>query len=230
MRPTAPFLSAVFLLLLIGPGAARPANAQADPYPTMAPLGQYQMPQEAEVAMARSAAPASVSSHATVMVLGRKGYTTVATGTNGFTCLVERGWGAATDAADFWNPKVRAPHCFNAAAARTFLPIYLLKTKLVLAGKSKADILRGVKAAFASHELPALAPGTMVYMMSKEQYLNDEGKNWHPHLMFYVADATAASWGGNLPGSPVIAADDPQEHVTIMMVVVRHWSDGTAAP
>lgn len=221
------FAFGVLFLAVLAGGSC---GAQTDPYPAMAPLEQYLMPQEAEVALARSAAPASVSDKATVMVLGRQGYTTAVTGTNGFLCLVERGWGAATDFPEFWNPKVRAPHCFNAAAAATFTPIYLMKTKLVLAGKSRAEIVQATEAAFASHQLPTLAPGTMVYMMSKEQYLNDEGKNWHPHLMFYVADATAASWGGNLPGSPVIAADDPQEHVTIMMVVVRHWSDGTAAP
>ncbi|HEY1810025.1 MAG TPA: hypothetical protein VGG42_15785, partial [Acidobacteriaceae bacterium] len=145
-------------------------------------------------------------------------------------CLVERGWGAATDFPEFWNPKVRAPHCFNAAAAKSFTPIYLMKTRLVLAGRSKAEILQATDAAFARHELPVLEPGAMVYMMSKQQYLNDVGRNWHPHLMFYVAGDAGASWGGNLAGSPVIAANDPQERATIFMVVVHHWSDGTSAP
>lgn len=229
MRNTVRFLAAAALVLLSWSGIARSVRAQANPYPSMAPLEQYRMPELAEAAMARSAGPASVADHATVMVLGQHGYTTVAKGTNGFLCLVERGWGAATNAAEFWNPKVRAPHCFNAAATRTFLPIYLLKTKLVLAGRSKEEIQRALDAAFASHQLPALAPETMVYMMSKEQYLNDQGKSWHPHVMFYAAGKVAASWGANLPGSPVIAADDPQERVTIFMVVVRHWSDGTPA-
>lgn len=229
MRKTVTILGLVWVLFLL-PGAARRARAQADPYAAMAPLEQYLMPQDAEIAMARSAAPASVSGQATVMVLGRQGYTTAATGTNGFLCIVERSWGAATDFPQFWNPKMRAPHCFNAAAAKSFAPIYLMKTKLVLAGKSKAEIVRAIDAAFASHQLPPLAPGTMVYMMSKQQYLNDQGRNWHPHLMFYVAGDTAASWGGNLPGSPVIASDDPEERVTVMMVVVGHWSDGTPAP
>ena len=49
----------------------------------------------------------------------------------------------------------------------------------------------------------------MCYMMSKRQYLNDRGKHWHPHLMFFVAGDAAASWGADLPGSPVIAANDP---------------------
>src|SRR5712692_10435179 len=112
------------------------------PYPAMAPLEQYLMTdQQSEIALARTAAPASISDEAEVMVLGREGYTTAVKGSNGFLCIVERSWGAATDDADFWNPKVRGVICFNAPAARTFLPTFLMKTKLVLAGKSKTEIV-----------------------------------------------------------------------------------------
>ena len=64
-------------------------------------------------------------------------------------------------------------------------------------------------------------------MLSKHQYLNDEGKSWHPHLMFLVSGDAAKSWGANMPGSPVIAANDPGEGATIFMVWVAEWSDGT---
>jgi hypothetical protein len=164
------------------------------------------------------------------MVLGPQGYTTVVKGTNGFLCVVERGWGAATDAPDFWNPKVRAPICFNQAAATSFAQIYLMKTRLVLAGKSKADILQTTTSALDKKELRPLEPGAMCYMLSKHQYLNDEGKSWHPHLMFLAAGDVEKSWGANLPGSPVIAANDPEERATIFMVWVAKWSDGTPAP
>jgi hypothetical protein len=200
-------------------------------YPAMAPLDQYLMTDEnSEIALARSAAPASVSDGAEVMVLGREGYSTAVKGRNGFICIVERSWGAATDAPDFWNPKVRAPHCFNPPAARTFLPIFLMKTKLVLAGKSKTDILQATSSALDKKELPALEPGAMVYMMSKQQYLSDRDMSWHPHLMFFVSGHDAKSWGANLPGSPILAADDPEERVTIFMVVVGKWSDATPSP
>jgi hypothetical protein len=151
-------------------------------------------------------------------------------GSNGFLCLVERSWGATTDHPEFWNPKVRSPICFNPAAARTFAAIFLMKTKLVLAGKSKAEILQATSSALDRKDLPALEPGAMCYMMSKQQYLNDSGMSWHPHLMFFVAGNAEKSWGANLPDSPVIAADDPEERVTIFMVWVGKWSDGTAAP
>jgi hypothetical protein len=68
-------------------------------------------------------------------------YTTAVKGRNGFLCIVERSWGAATDDPDFWNPKVRAPICFSPPTARTFVPIFLMKSKLVLAGKSKTEII-----------------------------------------------------------------------------------------
>jgi hypothetical protein len=208
-----------------------PAQAAKAPYATMAPLDQYLMPDEkAEIALARSAAPASVSDKADVMVLRRDGYATVVKGSNGFLCIVERSWASPTDDPGFWNPKDRSPNCFNAAAARTFVPIFLMKTKLALAGKSKPEILQATEAAFDKKELPPLEPGAMCYMLSKQQYLNDDDMNWHPHLMFLVAGNVGKSWGANLPGSPVIAANDPEERATIFMVWAGKWSDGTPAP
>jgi hypothetical protein len=227
------FLGVVFLAPVIFAVATCLAQTQAEKasYPAMARLDQYLAPDEnSEIALARSGAPASISDAAEVMVLRRDGYATAVKGSNGFLCLVERSWGAATDAPDFWNPKVRSPICFNPPAARTFAPIFLMKTKLVLAGKSKAEMVQATATAMDKKELPALEPGAMCYMMSKQQYLNDSGKSWHPHLMFFVAGNAAKSWGADLPGSPVIAADDPEERATILMVWVGQWSDGTAAP
>jgi len=233
MQKKLSFLAVVFLAPVIFPGATCLAQTQAEraPYPAMARLDRYLAPDEnTEIALARSGAPASVSDAAEVMVLRRDGYATAVKGSNGFLCLVERSWGAATDEPEFWNPKVRAPICFNPPAARTFAPIFLMKTKLVLAGKSKAEMVQATATALEKKELPALEPGAMCYMMSNQQYLSDSGKSWHPHLMFFVAGNAAKSWGADLPGSPVMAADDPEERATILMVWVGKWSDGTPAP
>ena len=164
------------------------------------------------------------------MVLGRDGYTTAVKGKNGFLCIIERSWGKATDDPEFWNPKVRAPICFNPPAARTFVPIFLMKSKLVLAGKSKTEIVAATASALEKKELPTLEPGAMCYMMSKQQYLSDDDMSWHPHLMFFAPGGAAKSWGANLPGSPVLVADDPEERVTIFLVRVGRWSDGTPSP
>lgn len=227
-------LIALALLAHAGlPGLTLQLGAQTEkaPYPAMAPLDQYLIANaDSEIALAHTAAPPSVSDGAEVMVLTRNGYQTAAKGTNGFLCFVERGWGTATSDPQFWNPKVRSPICFNASAAATFAQIYLMKTKWVLAGKSTTEIAQAIATAFDNKDLPALQPGAMCYMLSRQQYLNDDGKSWHPHVMFFVAGDAAKSWGANLPGSPVIAADDPEERATIFMIWVGEWSDGTPAP
>jgi len=216
------------LLILIPPAIAQ---APKDPYPTMAPLDQYLIADEkAEISLARSAAPASIADAAEVMVLGRDGYKTAVTGTNGFMCLVERSWGQGTDAAEFWNPKMRAPHCFNALAAKSFAQIYLMKTKLVLAGKSKPEIAKAIATALDDKQLPALEPGAMAYMMSKQQYLNDQGKNWRSHTMFFSPGDMTKSWATDVPNSPVMAINDSQERVTVLLVLADKWSDGSASP
>jgi hypothetical protein len=211
---------------------ARPqAQAENGSYPTMAPLDQYLMADEqAEIALARSAAPASVADKAEVLVLHRDGFTTAVQGSNGFVCIVERSWAKSSDQSDFWNPNMRSPICFNAAAARSFLPIFLMKTRLVLAGESKAEVGAATAAAFDKKELPALEPGAMCYMMSKQQYLGDRDKSWHPHIMFFVAGDATKSWGADTDDSPLIAANDPEERVTVFMLMVGHWSDGTPGP
>ncbi|MGA9585469.1 MAG: hypothetical protein WBQ95_09090 [Terracidiphilus sp.] len=214
-------------------GAPSQARAQAEKaaYPVMAPVDQYLMPdQNAEIALARTGAPPSISDGAEVMVLSRTGFTTAVKGTNGFLCVVERSWGAMTDDPEFWNPKIRSPICFNPAAAKTFAPIFLMKTRLVLAGRSRAQILAQTSEALDKKELPALEPGSMCYMMSKQQYLNDRDVHWHPHVMIFVSGDAGKSWGANVEGSPIIAANDPEERVTIMMVPVWKWSDGTPGP
>jgi len=212
-------------------GATGKVQAQAAAsYPVAAPLSQYMIPEKAsEIELARSAAPASISDGAEVLVLTQGGYVTAVKGGNGFVCLVERAWAKSTDDAEFWNPKVRAPHCLNAPAAKTYLPIVLMKTKLVLAGRSKMDIARALTAAWERKELPALAPNAMCYMMSKQQYLSEDDMHWHPHMMWYVPGDSAKSWGANLAGVPAMAGYVPEDRMTVFMVVVDHWSDGTPA-
>jgi hypothetical protein len=202
-------------------------------YPSMAPMDEYLMDRNAEIALARSAAPEATSRDAKVLVLGRHGYETAAEGKNGFVCLVERSWMSPFDFPQFWNPKLRGPLCFNPPAARSVLPISIKRTELVLAGQSKAQIFESMKAAFAKKELPALEPGAMCYMMSRQGFLDDSAGHWVPHLMFYVPQTDGATWGSDVPDSPVYLNPQFQgapEPVTVFMVPVGKWSDGTAAP
>jgi hypothetical protein len=204
----------------------------------MAPLEKYLMADRAaEIALARSAAPPSISGHATVLVLSRRGYETAVRGTDGFTCLVERAWTAPFDFAQFWNWKIRGPICYNEAASRTVLTYTIRRTQMVLAGLTNPEMLARVRSEAAARQLPPPALGSMSYMMSKAQYLGDGSGHWMSHIMIYASKTAAAhggsGWGADLPGSPVIY--DSRETVlpepeTIFMIPVAVWSDGTQAP
>ena len=202
-------------------------------YSSMAQLDEYLMPdRNAEIVLSRSAAPESISAEASVLVLGRNGYEKAVEGKNGFVCLVERGWMAPSDAAEFWNPKIRGPICFNPPAARSVLPTTYKRTAMVLLGKTKAEIIDGNKSDFEKGELPALEPGAMSYMMSKSAYLTDRGDHNLAHLMFYTPLLEGSVWGADLPKSPVML--NPQfkgvQPVNVFIVPVAWWSDGTPAP
>jgi hypothetical protein len=221
------------LVLVVVMSAVSQTQAQdpKTPYPSMAPLDQYLMAERnAEIALARSAAPESISHDAEVMVLGGHGYETAVKGNNGFVCMVERSWAAGIDDPDFWNPKLRGPICLNPPAARSYLPLTIKKTELVLAARSKAQMFEDIQAAFDKKELPTLESGAMCYMMSKQGYLSDRDGRWRPHLMFFAPLTDPAAWGAGLPGSPVIAFKDTPERLTVFLIPVGQWSDGTAAP
>lgn len=216
-------------------------QAAAEPYPTRAPIGQYLMDRDAEIALARSAAPASVSRDATVLVLGRQGYETAVKGKNGFVCLVGRGWSGPFDWPEFWNPKIRAADCLNPQAARALVPVFELRARLTLAGQSKAQVLAAVQAAYKDKQLPALESGAMDYMMSKSSYLTDEGSHNMSHLMFDTLVKDSKDWGANAEDSPVMASPywffSPEKHadteglppILVFLVGARTWSDGTPA-
>ena len=202
------------------------------PYPSMAPVEQYLMPdRDAEIALARSAAPESISRDATVLILGRRGYQTASEGKNGFVCVVERNWMAPFDNREFWNQTNRGPVCYNPQAARSVLPITIKRTEQVLAGKSKAQIQDWEKDAYAKKELPTtLESGAMAYMMSKNAYLTDEGSHNLAHLMLYTPVMDKANWGADAPNSPIIFLQQvPPEPFTVFLVPTGKWSDGTSA-
>ena len=220
------FTVAVFVLV-----ACRASAQEAKTtYANMAPVEQYMIAdRNAEIALARSAAPEAVGREAEVMVLGSRGYETAAKGTNGFVCLVERAWATGFNDPEFWNPKVRTPQCFNAAASRSVVPMYLKRTELVLSGLTKEQVLERIKAAVAKKVFAVPETGSMCYMLSKAGHLNEKDGHWHPHLMFFLPLTEAASWGANLNGySPVFAAPGDPEPVTTFFVPVPRWSDGTA--
>jgi hypothetical protein len=222
------------------------AAAQSDKYSKMAPVDQYLMERNAEILLARSAAPDSVSRDATVLFLGRQGYETAVQGKNRFVCMVERSWMEAFDSPEFWNPKVRGAECLNRQAARSIVPIADLRTRMVMAGHSKAETVSALKVAFDKKQLPDLENGNMVFMMSKSAYLYDAGDHNGPHVMFFTALEDGKDWGAGASGSPVffgpywfLSSKEPGKEPSqakglppnlVFAVEVAKWSDGTAAP
>jgi hypothetical protein len=125
------------LALLFVSMQAASAHGQSSKYP---PLNEYMMTPETEAALARSAAPETISGHATVKILTASGYKVATKGDNGFVCLVMRGWGAPTftpaQLRDLvYYAKLRAPICFDTVASRTVLPLQELRAKLGMEGK-----------------------------------------------------------------------------------------------
>ncbi len=242
-RETVRMMASWALTLAVSMSAAPNAQTQdaKNPYPSMPPIEKYLMDRDAEVALARSAAPSSISRDATVVILGKNGYETAVEGKNGFICIVERGWMNSFNSPEFWSPKTRGAECFNPPAARTVVPYTYFRTKLVLAGKSKAEMRESIKTAMEKKELPALEAGAMCFMMSKDAYLNDAGRHNMAHLMFYTPLMDGAVWGANsiddsnhvsfkFPNSPIFLTPqflgDP-EPMDNFVVPTGVWSDGT---
>lgn len=225
--------SRVALLLLLTACATARGREQPAPshYPTMAPVARYLMASRAdEIALARSAAPPSISAHAEVLVLGRHGYRVAVTGTNGFVCLVSHSWFAGFDDADFWNPHSRGPECWNPPAVRSVLPEFLARTQWVLAGDTMQQIVAKTKVAFASHRFGQPAPASFAFMLSKRGYLNNVHGPWLPHVMPFIPYGQEAQWGAGLPGSPILDTVGSPYEPTTLYIPVRRWSDGSPAP
>src|SRR6516165_10340644 len=179
------------------------------------------------LALARSASAQPITGDADVMVLGKHGYETVVRGKNGFVCMVQRSWAAGFDDPEFWNPKLRSPICFNPPGARSYLPLILKKTDLVLAGRSIPQMIEAIGAAINKKELPGMEPGAMGYMLSKQGYLSDRDGHWHPHLMFFTPLTDPLAWGAGLPASPILGFKDDPAGLTVFLIPVGRWSDGT---
>jgi len=216
----------VLLVVLFGaawPIQAPRAKAQdvSSPYPSMAPIAQYRMDRNAEIALARTAAATSISGDAEIMVLGERNFEVAVRGKNGFVCAVGRAFAGPLTNPEFWNPKNRSPICLNPAAARSLWPYAMKQTGMALAGASKAQIIDAIRTAVAKHELRPPEAGSMAYMMSKDAYLTDRGGHNLAHVMF------------ELPRDGVLR-DDPDFFVSWdpapvieFNVPVGQWSDGT---
>ena len=211
------------LFMFAGLGAAA-VSAQSPKQPP--PLSEYLMPRDAEIALARSAAPANISERATIKVLTASGFEVAGKGDNGFVCLVMRGWSAPTyTPAPFrdlvYDPKVYAPICFDPEAARTVMPYYELRTRLGMERKTPDQIAEGVQATYARGELLKRDGVSFAYMWSADQSLGPGVGHWHPHMMVFAPYYKSTMLGSNAPGSPLPqVTDDEGTPFTVVVIPV----------
>ena len=211
-------------------GRASSLEAQRTPKPDATPF--LIADRDAEIRLARTAAPPFISDSATVLVLGRTGYVQAARGRNGFTCVVIRSLGGSLALPWLWDPRISAPHCFNPPAVRTVMPVLLKQTEWLLSGESAREVAAHIERSYTKREFSTPAAGSMAYMLSPEQYLTDSGSHWLPHLMFfYDKKQTAALWGARASDSPVIdgSAGDPRAPFLTLFIPMREWSNGARA-
>jgi hypothetical protein len=169
-----------------------------DPAPTISPaptiprIFDASVSRDEQIALAMSAAPAPVSSNATVYVLGPKGYEKARQGTNGFSCLVYR---------SFVNPTETTvgPMCFDAEGSRTTLVVYLHSEELRSSGKSEAEIKADAENGYKAGRFEYPSKMGLLYMMSNENRLgptsDHKTQHYPPHLMFYAPNMTAQDLG-----------------------------------
>ena len=202
------------------------ALAQSSPRREYAPLREYLMPRDAEVALATSAAPTSITRHATVRILTESGYQVAREGDNGFVCLVLRGWAAPTFSLAenrelvYYAP-LRAPICYDPVASRTVLPYQVLRARLGMAGKNPDQIADGVQAAYAKGELPRIDGVASGYMFPADQDLGPGAGAWRPHVMVFTPYYVNSMLGGNeFGGTLPFVSDDAGTPFAVTVIPV----------
>jgi hypothetical protein len=180
------------------------------------------LPRATEILLARSAAPASVSAQASVMVFTDTGFVLAQTGSNGVTCIVNRSWPASLE-----------PHCYDEEGSRTILPIEMRRTLLYHQGRSEAEVDADVGHALAIGTLRLPQRPAVTYMMSAgQQLVGDDGKpagNWRPHVMVYYPYLTnrAAGFAATPDMAVGMVADEGGPLTSLMFVMPQFVKVGS---
>ena len=185
-----------------------------------APFSDYAMARDAEIALARSAAPDRISSRATIKVLTPAGFEVAIEGDNGFLCMVLRSWSAAPDLETTYYARLRAPICYDPNAARTVAPVEDLRTKLGLEGQPPDAIAHEVAARYGLGQLPKMDGVAFAYMWSASSDTGPGFGAWHPHMMVFAPYYQNQTLGGNEPGghAPFVAGGGTPWSVALIVV------------
>lgn len=204
-------------LLTASPGFAQSAEeGRSGPRPIL--------PREFEIALARSAAPPTVTAGARVLALTDQGFVVADSGSNGVTCLVDRSW-----------PRALEPHCYDAEGAASILPMELRRTELRHLGRSEDEIDREIGAGLASGRFRLPRRPALTYMMSAGQVLyDDSGRRigaWRPHLMLYHPYLTNAELGlSATPDLRIGAVFDEGAPNSSLVIIMPEFVPAPTAP
>jgi hypothetical protein len=207
-------------LLVVATSVSAQAAAPGRGYP----VPPRTLPDSEEIQLARSAAPAEISGAASVYTVRDGKPHLLRVGTNGCACMVAR---------DLHEGSLY-PICFDVEATKSVLPRELMELALRSVGQSEEQVIRAVDSAYQSGALRPPATLAVAYMMSSRQVLFSsplaDGRRvgaWHPHLMFYVPDATPEQLGLRLDSRvSVIAVGAPRTRRAEIIVRVPEWADG----
>jgi hypothetical protein len=179
-----------------------------------------------DIALAVTAAPASLSGAASVYLWRNGDYVKVRDGTNGFACLIQRDSRGTV-----------APMCFDPEGTRTLMQEIMLQARLQSRGLTNETVQHEIDAAYAKGTLQHADHGGMIYMMSSKQLLpsskeaNAQLSAWHPHVMIFIPHATQEQFAlgaDNKDGLPVSAPFKGDDGGTLLVVQVPHWADEPA--
>jgi hypothetical protein len=176
------------LLLSLGATTA-PAGAQTDTRTVLKTV----FPENIERELAVSAAPEHLRAGVTVYVYGAKGFTKAQTGTNGFTCLVNR------DGFFYGSPAFK-PTCWDAEGATSYVPVMLRVAELLAAGKSIEEIRAEIDAGFKAGRFHRPRRTGIAYMLAGDVNLESStgkivSQAFPAHYMIYAPGVTSADLG-----------------------------------
>jgi hypothetical protein len=175
------------------------------------------MPRQQQIDLAESAAPQSVSSKATIYVLSKNGYEKARTGSNGFTCLVERDLVGTIGTVE--------PQCYDGVGSATTLQPALFRESERAKGTSEAEIKRKIDEGYKSGRFKAPTKPGLIYMLSDSTYIvdADSRKVIHVagHLMFHAPGVTYKDLGlsGPAEGPPFLTNEGKPDN--LMVVIPR---------
>lgn len=150
-------------------------------------------PENIERELALSGAPEHLRAGATVYVYAAKGFTKVHTGTNGFTCLLNRD-------GFFYGSAAFKPTCWDAEGATSYVPVMLRAGELLAMGKALDEIRADIDAGFKDGRFHRARRTGIAYMLAGDVNLDATTGRivslaYPGHYMVYAPGVASADLG-----------------------------------